>query len=425
MKKPCRDSFVIGFALFSMFFGAGNVIFPPYLGLESGNQWLLGFFCYYAADIGLALLAMFALLRRGGVQGVVGRLGRIPAALLMSAVVLCIGPMLAIPRTAASTFEMSVTPLWPEADAVVFSILFFAVILLLSVRESAVVDIVGKILTPALLIGLLAVIVRGVLHPLGEVPARTLVENVPINGVKAGYQTMDVLAALVFGGIILKSAQSKGYTDPKDRFRVVAGAAVIAGTALCAVYMGLTYLGVTTGDQFGRWVNRTFLVTHIVRSLLGQAGTVIFAVVVALACVTTAVALVSSAADFFSELSGGRASYQVLAVVICMFSAVVSNFGLDQIIAIASPVLDLVYPPALTLIVLTAFGGRLRGDGVFRLAALGALVFSVLEVLNTYAGLAMPFLEKLPLASLGFGWLLPAAVCGAVGFFLPGNGGTR
>lgn len=425
MKRPCRDSFVIGFALFSMFFGAGNVIFPPYLGLESGNQWLLGFFCYYAADIGLALLAMFALLRRGGVQGVVGRLGRIPAALLMSAVVLCIGPMLAIPRTAASTFEMSVLPLWPEANAVVFSILFFAVILLLSVRESAVVDIVGKILTPALLIGLLAVIARGVLHPLGEVPARTLVENVPINGVKAGYQTMDVLAALVFGGIILKSAQSKGYGDPKERFRVVAGAAAIAGAALFAVYMGLTYLGVTTGDQFGRWVNRTFLVTHIVRSLLGQAGTVIFAVVVALACVTTAVALVSSAADFFSELSGGRASYQVLAVVICVFSAVVSNFGLDQIIAIASPVLDLVYPPALTLIVLTSFGGGLRGDGVFRLAALGALVFSALEVLNTYAGLAMPFLEKLPLASLGFGWLLPTAVCGAAGLFLPGNGGKR
>lgn len=421
MNHTRRDSFVIGFALFSMFFGAGNVIFPPYLGLESGEQWLLGFFCYYVADIGLALLAIFALLRQGGVQGVMGRLGRIPSALLMSAAVLCIGPMLAIPRTAASTFEMSVMPLWPEAGAVAFSILFFAVILLLSVRESAVVDIVGKILTPALLIGLLIVIARGVLHPLGEIPARTLVDNVPVNGVKAGYQTMDVLAALVFGGIILKSAQSKGYEDQKSRFQVVAGAALIAGAALFVVYMGLTYLGVTTGEEFGRWVNRTFLVTHIVRSLLGQAGTVIFAVVVALACVTTAVALVSSAAGFFSELSGGRASYQTLAVIICVFSAVVSNFGLDQIIAIASPVLDLVYPPALTVIVLTAFGGRVLGDRVFRLAALGALVFSVLEVLKNYAGLALPFLERLPLASLGFGWFLPAAVCGAIGVFLPGK----
>ena len=247
MSRTCRDSFVIGFALFSMFFGAGNVIFPPYLGLESGRQWLLGFFCYYAADIGLALLAIFSILRQGGVQGLTGRLGKVPSAVLMSAVVLCIGPMLAIPRTAASTFEMSVTPFLPEAGSLAFSVLFFAVIFLLSVRESAVVDIVGKVLTPALLIGLLVV------------PDRILVENVPINGVKAGYQTMDVLAALVFGGIILKSAQSKGYGQPRDRFRVVAGAAVIAGGALFAVYMGLTYLGVTASADFGRWENRATL----------------------------------------------------------------------------------------------------------------------------------------------------------------------
>lgn len=424
MSRTCRDSFVIGFALFSMFFGAGNVIFPPYLGLESGRQWLLGFFCYYAADIGLALLAIFSILRQGGVQGLTGRLGKVPSAMLMSAVVLCIGPMLAIPRTAASTFEMSVTPFLPEASSLVFSVLFFTVIFLLSVRESAVVDIVGKVLTPALLIGLLVVILRGILHPLGEVPDRILVENVPINGVKAGYQTMDVLAALVFGGIILKSAQSKGYSQPRDRFRVVAGAAVIAGGALFAVYMGLTYLGVTASADFGRWVNRTFLVTHIVRSLLGQAGTVIFAVVVALACVTTAVALVSSAADFFSELSGGRISYPVLAAVICAFSAVVSNIGLEQIIAVASPVLDIVYPPSLALILLTFFAGGLRKDWVFRLASLGALVYSILEALGNYAGLAVPFLGAMPLASLGFGWLLPAAVCGAAGFLAPERRGS-
>lgn len=417
-EKMFRDVFVIGFALFSMFFGAGNVIFPPYLGLESGGQWVLGFFCYYMADIGLALLAMFAIFREGGVGRVTGRLGRVPSALLMSAVVLCIGPMLAIPRTAASTFEMSVTPLFPEAGAALFSVLFFAIIFLLSVRESAVVDIVGKILTPALLIGLLVVILRGVLHPLGPVPAGTLVENVPANGVKAGYQTMDVLAAMVFGGIILKSAHSKGHQDRKSKFRVVAGAGAVAGAALFVVYMGLTYLGVTTSGEFGRWVNRTFLVTYIVRSLMGQAGTVVFALVVALACVTTAVALVSSSADYFSELSGGRLSYPVLVGAMCVFSAVVSNIGLDQIIAVASPILDIVYPPSLALIVLTALGGNIRNDWVFRFAALGALLFSVLEALRVYAGVNLPFLAALPLAHLGFGWVLPAVACGLAGALL-------
>ena len=163
MKKHLQDSLVIGFALFSMFFGAGNVIFPPYLGLESGPEWLAGFFSYFMADIGLALLAMFAILRQGSPDGITARIGRIPSTALMCAIVLCIGPMLAIPRTAATTYETSLAPLVSGFSPALFSILFFLLILLLCVRETAVVDIVGKILTPALLIGLLILIVVAVL----------------------------------------------------------------------------------------------------------------------------------------------------------------------------------------------------------------------------------------------------------------------
>ena len=148
MKKHLQDSLVIGFALFSMFFGAGNVIFPPYLGLESGPEWLAGFFSYFMADIGLALLAMFAILRQGSPDGITARIGRIPSTALMCAIVLCIGPMLAIPRTAATTYETSLAPLVSGFSPALFSILFFLLILLLCVRETAVVDIVGKILTP-------------------------------------------------------------------------------------------------------------------------------------------------------------------------------------------------------------------------------------------------------------------------------------
>ena len=142
---------------------------------------------------------------------------------------------------------------------------------------------------------------------------------------------------MVFGIIILKSARDKGHTEPGTRARVVAGAGVVAGLALLVVYMGLTYLGATTARFFDLTVNRTFLVIAIVRNLMGQGGIILFAIVVALACITTAVALVSSAADFFSSLSGGKISYQALVVVFCVFSAVVSDFGLDQIISIASP----------------------------------------------------------------------------------------
>lgn len=415
MNRTRGDSLVIGFALFSMFFGAGNVIFPPYLGLSCGAQWFLGFVCYYLADIGLALLAIFALLRRGDSESITRRAGRIPSLLLMSAVVLCIGPMLAIPRTAALTYEMSVGPLISGVSPALFSVLFFLLIWLLCVRESAVVDIVGKILTPVLLLGLLALIVKGVLTPIGPVPERVLVDNVPFTGIEAGYQTMDVLAALVFGIIILKSARDKGHTSPGDQYRVVAGAAFVAGAALLAVYLGLTYLGVTASRFFDLTVPRTYLVVAIVRNLMGSWGILLFSIVVALACITTAVALTSAAASYFSQLSDGRLSYPLLATAVCAFSAFVANFGLEQIVAIASPILNVVYPPVLVLIALAFFDKLIPSDWVCRLAALGALAVSLLTTAADLGLFTAPFLDRLPLSSVGFQWLLPAAVCGAAG----------
>ena len=291
MRKKVVDSLVIGFALFSMFFGAGNVIFPPYLGLGSGDQWPLGFLGYYIADVGLALLSMFAILRQGSPTGVTARIGKVPAVMLMCAIVLCIGPMLAIPRTAATTYETSLLPLTSAVSPVAFSVVFFLVVLVLCLRESAVVDIVGKILTPVLLAGLLVLIVVGIVHPLGPVSSEPLVENVAATGIEAGYQTMDVLATLIFGYIILKSAWKKGHREWKDQARVVAGASVVAGVGLLVIYLGLTYLGATTGTFFDLSVDRTQLVITIVRDLLGQGGMILFAVVVALACLTTSVGL--------------------------------------------------------------------------------------------------------------------------------------
>jgi len=420
MKKTVVDSLIIGFALFSMFFGAGNVIFPPYLGLESGPQWGAGFVSYFIADIGLALLSMFAIIRQGSPGGITSPIGKGPSTLLMCAVVLCIGPMLAIPRTAATTYETSIAPLLSGVSPVVFSIVFFLLVFLLCVRETAVVDIVGKVLTPALLAGLLVLIVVGVVHPMGPVGETPLVENVAATGIEAGYQTMDVLATLLFGYIILKSALEKGHNTQKSQARVVAGASVVAGIGLLVVYLGLTYLGATMSQFFDITVDRTYLVTSIVQGLLGQGGIILFAVVVALACLTTAVGLVSSCSAYFTGLSKGRISYPVMVFLLCLFSGVVSNFGINEIIAIATPILSVVYPPTLVLIVL-ALGGKAlhRRCWIHRMAALGALAVSLLEVIGTYTGLEMTFLAHLPLADLGFGWALPAAICGLVGVFIP------
>lgn len=403
-KNHLKDCVVIGFALFSMFFGAGNVIFPPYLGLQSGSEWLLGFVAYYISDIGLAMLTIFVLLRTDGPDGITGHLGKVPAALLMSVVVLCIGPLVAIPRTAATTFEMSVLPLLPSASSLVVSVIFFALILLLCIKESAVVDIVGKVLTPLLLLGLLVLIVKGIVSPLGKPANITWVDSVVSTGLKAGYQTMDVLAAMVFGIIILKSAADKGYKDSAERNGIVQGAAILSGVLLLVVYLGLAYLGASVSRIYKTPLTRAELIINIVTLLLGKVGVAVFGIVVALACVTTAVALVSSAASFFCNLSGGKIKYSLLVTIICVFSAAAANLGLDRIVAFASPILNVVYPPMLVIILLSIAGDKLP-DWLYRVCVGAALVFSAVCTFNRGK-----FVTSLPLYGMDLAWLLPTLV---------------
>lgn len=422
-SNSLRDMIVVGFALFSMFFGAGNVVFPPYLGMEAGPQWLAGFSAYFIADIGLALLGMFALLRVGSSEAVISRVGKVPAELLMCAIILCIGPMVAIPRTSATTFEMAIAPNLSGVSPVLFSVLFFALILVLCIKESAVVDIVGKILTPLLLLGLFAIIIKGIITPVGEISALPQISNVAVTGIKAGYQTMDALAALPFGIIVLQSVTAKGYDNSKKQFRVVGGSAILAGVLLLAVYMGLAYLGATVSGQYNGTIGRAQLVMAIVEALMGKVGMILFGVVVGLACVTTAIALTSSAAAYFAELCRSKVPYKAFVIAICVFSAVVSNLGLDRIVSVAAPVLDVIYPPTLVLIFISLLMPRMP-DRVSRGACIGALITSVLCTLTAH-GINIPVVPSLPLYDLGLSWLIPAAVFGLAASLLPFRARSR
>ena len=408
------DILTIGFALFSMFFGAGNVIFPPYLGLQCGRLWFGGFLAYYSADVLLAVLALFALLRAGSAESLLERLGKKASIVLMTVIILCIGPLLAIPRTAATTYELGIAELLPSLSPILFSVLFFALILVLSIQESSVIDIIGKFLTPALLLGLAALILVGLVHPIGVVSDTVQVESVLETGIQAGYQTLDVLAALVFGAVLVKSATDKGYREPGSRLQVLVGASVVAGMLLLLVYLGLARLGALASEVYPPDISRAALVLSIVQRLLGRTGLVIFTVVVALACVTTAVGLVSSAADHFATITGGKLSYRLSVVVICLFSTVVSNLGLDTIISVAAPILGLVYPPVLVLITVSLLMRHIS-NSICISAVLGALVMSVLSTADSL-GLSMPWLHLMPLDSVGMGWILPALLCGVAAF---------
>lgn len=408
-KKTVFDSLIIGAALFAMFFGAGNMIFPPYLGLKSGVEWFTGFLGYYIADIGLAVVAILAQIKTGGYSGTFRPLGKVASTAIMLSVVLCIGPFISIPRTAATTYELSVLPLSDNINMAVFFSVFFLLVLFLSINKSAVVDIIGKVLTPVLFVGLLVLIAKGIAQPLGVIEALPKCESVIAEGISAGYQSMDVLAAVVFGMLILNSAAQKGHTQPDKKAKVAASAGLVAGVGLLVVYLGLTYLGATVSSVYDMHIYRTQLLIALIQSLIpGNAGVIFFSVVAAFACLSTAVALTGSAAEYISSLTKNKLSYKVLVTIICIFSAVVSLSGVESLVKFASPVLSVVYPPVLVMVLLSFFGDKLNVWG-YRFAAGAATVMGVFDALASF-GIRFSFVEALPLYSLGLSWIIPSVI---------------
>jgi LIVCS family branched-chain amino acid:cation transporter len=423
MKSLRINSVIVGFALFAMFFGAGNIIFPPYVGLTAGYDWITGYLCYYIADVGLALLAIFAMLRADCIdrpEGIMFRLGNIPSKFMMGAAVLCLGPLLAVPRTCATTFSMSVIPL-AGSDAmwlqILFTVIFFAATLIFSINESKLVDIVGRYLTPVLVAGLFLMIIVGAVYPIGPTDTAPKIDSVALVGISSGYQTMDVLAALVFGLIVVNSLKAKGYTSAKHKLLSVGMASIVAGVLLLIIYGGLCFLGATVSSMYPEDIDKGILVVAISRHIFGNTGSVILSIVVALACLTTAVALVGAAGTFFSTMSKGKLPYRAVVTVVCLFSAVVANFGLSNIIALAAPILTFIYPGALVVVVLSLFGTRIVNDNIFRFATAGALAVSFCEVMGWYFPDAFSFIQLLPLQAQGLGWIIPAIVCGIAGIF--------
>ena len=429
MKVKFKDSLVIGFALFAMFFGAGNLIFPPLLGVVSGTKWFTSFAAFLFADGGLALLGVIALTRTDGdMEALFTRAGRFIGVLIGSLMILCIGPFLAIPRTAATTYEIGIKPtIGTGLSPIIFAFIFFAIVLVLTIKPSKVVDIVGAFLTPALLICLAVLIVKGIVSPLGQPLERTLIDNLVVSGINDGYQTMDAMASCIFAGIVINSIKQKGYTERTVMVKATIVAGVVAVLGMAFVYGGLSYLGATVSPIYDNTVERTALIVSITEGILGGTGKVVLAVIVALACLTTAIGLSSACGNYFSQLTKGKLKYEVIVVVVCVFSAVVSNFGVDKIIAIAAPILGMIYPAVVAFIFLGLLNDYIKNDNVFKCAIWVAVILGVIYTLPgikafenvTAIANCVALLNKLPGASIGFFWAIPVLIAGIIGRFIP------
>ncbi|MBU5306565.1 branched-chain amino acid transport system II carrier protein [Clostridioides mangenotii] len=418
--KQVKDMMVVGFALFAMFFGAGNLIFPPYLGVLTGPQWWVSFSGFVFADVGLALLAVIALIKyNGNAEEMLSRCGKKLGIIMGSAIVICIGPLVAIPRTAASTYEIGILPtIGSGFNPILFSVIFFAITLVLSIRPSKVVDIVGQYLTPALLVALAVLIIKGIMTPLGDIRPNSLIDAAFAEGITQGYQTMDALAAIIFSSVIILSVIGKGYTGEKEKFKMTIGSGIVAAVGLFLVYGGLAYLGATVSKQYGADIAQTDLVVKITAALLGDGGKVLLGLIVALACLTTAIGLASAAGQYFHDLTKGKLKYEYVVVFVCVFSAVISNFGVSTIINFASPILSIVYPAAVTMIILSLFTDKINNDNVFKFATYMALLISVLTLATSY-DINVPIVNSLPLHQFGFNWVVPVVIAGIIGYFVP------
>nr|WP_317333188.1 branched-chain amino acid transport system II carrier protein [uncultured Romboutsia sp.] len=420
MSKTNKDVIILGFALFAMFFGAGNLIFPPFLGVISGSNWLIGFGGFILSDVGLALLAIIAAAKcNGEVDKVLSRSGKKLGIILGSAIMICLGPLLAIPRTAATTFEMGISPLFNGFSPVLFSIIFFVITFILTIKPSKVVDIIGQILTPALLIALGVLIVKGILSPLGEMSSASMSENLFAEGVKQGYQTMDALGAAALSTVMISSLSNKGYKNENQKVKLTLKAGIVAAIGLILVYGGLTYLGATVSTMYGQDVAKTSLIVEITASLLGKPGKIILAIIVMLACLTTAIGLTSATAQFFEKTTNGKLKYELIVTIVCIFSAIVSNFGVSTIIKFSGPILDIIYPATVVLVIMTLFGNKIKNNNAFKGATYMALIVSIITVLNNMKLINIPFINELPFSSIGFNWILPVLIGAIIGNFVP------
>ncbi|HCS48080.1 MAG TPA: branched-chain amino acid transport system II carrier protein, partial [Candidatus Aminicenantes bacterium] len=394
MSKRVGDVVWIGLALFAMFFGAGNLIFPPFMGFIAGSSWSIALVGFLITGIGMPLLGIMASSRAGGtVEHLAGRVNPIFGRILSIVIILAIGPLLAIPRTAATTFEMGVRPNIPGASAAISSVVYFAVTLFFALNQKKVVDKIGKILTPFLLITLALIILKGVFSPLGEISGSSL-PNAFGRGFREGYQTMDAMASVVFAEIIIAAMVFKGYSRTSDQVKMTSLAGLVSAVGLGLVYGGLMYLGACSVRLFPGDIERTDLLIRITQGLLGGAGKIALGLAVALACLTTSIGLTATVGDYFSTLSKGKLGYKSICLATCVFSAVFATVGVTTIVKVALPLLVTVYPVVIVLVILTMVGRLVRSRAVYIGAVAGALAISLFDAL-TAAGVPIPSINQL------------------------------
>jgi LIVCS family branched-chain amino acid:cation transporter len=406
--KFTKEALVVGFALFAMFFGAGNLILPPFLGFFAGSQWYLVALGFVISAVGLPLLGIFAHARlQGGMFNFAEKISPV-FSLLFCILIYIISVALPAPRTAAVTHEIAVEPFF-DVSPLTTSIIYFLLVFIFVIKRSTVINNMGKFLTPAILLLLLSIIFSGFFSeykPMGKPVTKLPV----LYGFFEGYQTFDAIAALVVGGVIIISVKLKGYTSGVEIRQIITSSAILAALGLLLVYGGLIYNGAMVNSEFPADITRTQLLSGISFLNLGSMAEISLAILVALACFTTAVSIITGTADFMAERIHKTYVYQITVTMACILGIVMGTFSVNAIIEIALPVLMLIYPLTIVLILLNVMPAKFRTTLVMRATVIATIIFSLPDSLKYVLTTELfgNVQEWIPLSIYGLGWVTPA-----------------
>jgi branched-chain amino acid:cation transporter, LIVCS family len=429
-KLSFSSYLVIGVMLFALFFGAGNLIFPAQLGQAAGtNLWpaALGFLI---TGVGLPFLGILAMGFSGSkdLQDLSSRVHPIYGVFFTTLLYLTIGPFFASPRTGAVAFDIAIAPHLGESShsfaLFIFTFLFSAISLWFSLNPAKIVDNVGKILAPGIVVLLAILLILVIIKPIGtpQSPVEVYQSNPFSTGFLEGYNTMDALASLVFGIIVINAIRALGVTSQRGILRATTKTGIIATVILGLIYLGITYLGSVSVEVFGIFDTGGPVLSSAANYYFGTFGAILLGIVIILACLTTNIGLITACGEYFHRLLP-KFSYKTLVIFFSVLTFVIANFGLANIITYSVPVLMFLYPLAVVLMLLTFLSPLFHHSRIVYVSAIAVtFLVSIVDGLKTlYRSLGIEsygffhpivalYEKVLPLYDKGLGWLLPAVI---------------
>ena len=432
-----KHQLLVGFTLFSMFFGAGNLIFPPQLGAAAGSHTWYAMAGLSLSAILLPILGVIAVVRYGSLDALASQVHPTFSKIFTILIYLSIGPCLAIPRTASTSFEMAIPPFLPSGTPTTwiqlgYSLVFFLLAFLIALNPERLTSYLGRILCPILLVLICVVFFGSLIHPLASyADPQPPYDLAPvIQGFLTGYQTMDAIAALNFGAVIVLNLQALGVHDTKSILSAVIKAGLVACLLFLLSYSMLAHIGAVSGSAFLEVSNGATILTRLIQQIFGYFGSILLALIFMIACFNTCVGLISCCSTYFHKLLPAL-SYRVWAFLFAFLSMAISNAGLTQIMSFSVPVLNILYPPAIVLILLSFLPRSLSSHrgiyvGSISFTCLFSILYTVQDLLslaqftpehpmNHFTLLFHRFLNTIPLSNLGLGWVLPALIGALVG----------